>query len=495
VYHIAFHPDGGRLALACLSFAQVRDLPTGEVLWHNDFEEDYSYRPVVWHPDGKTLAVGDGQAISLWDVVKRQQIGNLEVNAAAGTNFTFNPAGTLVASNGWNGVLRLWDPLTGRQLFSTHTGIQTPAPQFSADGRFLAATQHDNKLRIWEIDAANEYRTLVASPLKGKRPYDSVAVSPDGRFLAGGAEGAFALWDLPTGKELVFHEGASLNGVAFERGSRREGDADTQEATLLSMGANGLLRWPIRAEPLTGAVDFGPPEKVPCPAANSRIAQSDDGRVRAFPQRLQGPFVQDADQPHRCIKLKPVHLDVRHVAVSPDGRWVATGRFSHPGGVKIWERDKGPADSLTYKFVKDLPYGMSVPVFSPDGKRLVATAVGSIDPVRRWEVGTWAEIPFKEPIETTNAAFSPDGKLLVLETGRGIARIIDADTDKEYARLEDPDQQRTAHFTFTPDGAKLVCAMGEGCCVHIWDLHAIRRELAALGLNWDSPWAKQTQRK
>ena len=33
------------------------------------------------------------------------------------------------------------------------------------------------------------------------------------------------------------------------------------------------------------------------------------------------------------------------------------------------------------------------------------------------------------------------------------------------------------HCAFTPDGTKLVCATGDGYCVHIWDLQAIRREL------------------
>jgi WD40 repeat protein len=99
-------------------------------------------------------------------------------------------------------------------------------------------------------------------------------------------------------------------------------------------------------------------------------------------------------------------------------------------------------------------------------------------------VGTWIEVPFKEPIEGQNAIFSPDGKLVVLETGTGVARLIDANTGREYARLEDPDQHRTGQFAFTPDGAKLVCATVNGYCVHIWDLQAIRQHLATLGLDW-----------
>jgi eukaryotic-like serine/threonine-protein kinase len=99
-------------------------------------------------------------------------------------------------------------------------------------------------------------------------------------------------------------------------------------------------------------------------------------------------------------------------------------------------------------------------------------------------VGTWAEVPFKEPLKGVAPAFSPDGKLLVVETGTGVARLLDPKTGREYARLEDPSQDRAVHFTFSLDGTKLVCATGDGHCVHIWDLQAIRRQLADMGLDW-----------
>ena len=251
------------------------------------------------------------------------------------------------------------------------------------------------------------------------------------------------------------------------------------------MEVNGLFRRPIRAEPGSGTVHIGAAQRLPVPAADAGFAQSRDGRVLASAQ-FEGALVLHADQPDKPIKLEP-HDDVRYVAVSPDGRWVATGRFSYPGGAKIWEltRTGEPATKgLTYKLVKDLPCGYAcTPVFSPDGKRLLISAGVAIRPIRCWEVGTWVETPFQKPIEGLYAAFSPDSKLVVVETGAGVAQLIDADTCREYARLEDPTQDRTGRCAFTSDGTKLVCT-GDGCCVHIWDLQAIRRELAEMELDW-----------
>jgi hypothetical protein len=41
--------------------------------------------------------------------------------------------------------------------------------------------------------------------------------------------------------------------------------------------------------------------------------------------------------------------------------------------------------------------------------------------------------------------------------------------------------------TFSRDGSRLVVTTNDGPAVHVWDLRAIRRKLAELGLDWDAP--------
>ena len=74
-----------------------------------------------------------------------------------------------------------------------------------------------------------------------------------------------------------------------------------------------------------------------------------------------------------------------------------------------------------------------------------------------------------------------------METGSGTVRLLDPDTGLEYVRLEDPDQDPATFLEFGPDGTILVSTSQQGEAIHVWDLRAIRRQLADLDLDWDLP--------
>jgi serine/threonine protein kinase/WD40 repeat protein len=235
-----FNLNGRQLALIAQDGAQVLDLETGKVLWKQPLSGLGEW--LEWHPDGKSLAVGEtmtgGDVIFLWDVVAGKQIAKLEGRHGGGLRYAFNHAGTLLASTDWSGNLCLWDPVASRQLFSTHF-VGTSTPRFSPDDRFLATREHGNKLRIREIAAAGEYRTLTANPMAGKRPYGCSAISADQGLLAGGGHASgtgIGLWDFTSGKLLAFLEGPHTF-VLWE-----------PSGALLIMGQNGLFRRTVRRD-------------------------------------------------------------------------------------------------------------------------------------------------------------------------------------------------------------------------------------------------------
>jgi serine/threonine protein kinase len=171
---LAFHPKDRQIAVSCATSVEIRDLDSGRAV--TDLQHQVSTESLAWHPDGKTLAVGSHAMIHLWDVPSGNQTMALEGLRNGGIQIAFNHAGDLLASLGWEGMLRLWDPRTGMQLFSTMPALPC-IPRFHPDDRLLAGDARDGRLGLWEVAACREYRTLVRQPVPSR-----------GRGLAGGVQ-------------------------------------------------------------------------------------------------------------------------------------------------------------------------------------------------------------------------------------------------------------------------------------------------------------------
>jgi WD40 repeat protein len=282
--------------------------------------------------------------------------------------------------------------------------------------------------------------------------------------LAAGLQDGFGLWDLPSGKPLAFVRQRWTPGVSFE-----------PDGALLTYGQDGLLRWPVCADPAApGLLRIGPPRLLSLFGDAGNVSSSRDGRVIATAGLHQGALILHSDRLDAPIHL--VHGDVWSVGVSPDGRFVATG-CQHAAGVKIW-------DAATGKLLRDLfPQEIGCFAhFSPDGRWL---SIGCGGDVRLLSVGSWQE---ERRIKgAVNHVFSPHCKLLAADTGQGAIRLIDPETGREFAQLEDPDLDRIGGFCFNPDGTQLIGCTGDSQSMHVWDLRAIGRQLAEIGLDWDVP--------
>jgi serine/threonine protein kinase/WD40 repeat protein len=466
---VAFHPERRELAVACGgNLICVFDPDTRTNL--ASLKQPGPVARMAWSPTGTTLAtVNHDRSIRVWDVNRQQLRHTLGGQRNDGTHFAFSPAGDFVAGVDWNNTLRLWNPRTAEQVLQLQADGNLI--QFHADlNRFWTHSAEQGTLQIREVVGKQEYRTLSGM-------CNSASVAPGGKLLAAGMGDGLAFWDLPTGESLEFVPTGWPVGIVFDRGG-----------ALLMNGYQAVRRMEISSlADSTETLTLGVPERLPLPAFTFGVACSSDGKVIASAVG-DGAFVLHRGRGNQPVRLAP-HIDARYVAVSPDGRWVATGGHNGPS-VKIWNAATG---DLVRELLPDVP--LNNVGFSPDGRWLVTTGNGC----RLWRVADWSE---SRRIGGNPFAFSHDSRWLAVETGAGALRLVDPDSGRELARFEDPNEDVVGSIAFSPDGRYLVTTTNSSTqSVHIWDLAAIRPQLAEMDLDWDqrsrasSGTAEQVARK
>ena len=247
----------------------------------------------------------------------------------------FDPAGDRLAALDYVGNVELLRVATGEKLMSgsgdpEYLSLQPRWPSIGGRGSGWEA-------RNLCVAGGQEFRTLRRSkPLPKNGNYRRAAVHPDGRLVACSMSDGFGIWDLDTGAELASIPSEWGNNLAFFEPS----------GSLLTLSHGGLSRWPVRSGlNATGEVTIGPPESLPLPNGEG-LDQSRDGRVtvtcdRAVATQLPyaGGWILRSDRLTQPIHLDP-GADVGQIAVSPDGRWVATS--THVIGLsKIWDARDG----------------------------------------------------------------------------------------------------------------------------------------------------------
>jgi len=455
---LVFRSDGAQIAVAGTepknSVCLIMEVGSGRVVRSIPLPEGEG-GCIAWSPDGTTLALAhQGFKVSLWDAASGVKKATLEGSSNAVVNVAFDSTGTLLASNGWEYRMRLWDAVLGRPMLSLAGTWSPTSSDISHDGRIVMSVL--DELTSYQVEPALEYRTL-AHVSNTTMNYQLATIRGDGRVLAAGTSQGVVLWDLARGAELAFLPIGNAWHVMFEA----SGD-------LLTGGSAGVRRWPVRVD--SGRREFliGPPARLPLPASHCGIAADRSGQIVALANR---DFVYVAT-PERAFRVGPLD-DCRYVAVSPGGEWLATG--NHTRGARVWR----VADATA---VEDFPVeNRCNVVFSPDGNWMMTTAA----PCRLWAVGTWREAAHK--IGGVGWCFSPDGRLLVASDPSKVLRLVETETGRTLARLESPDLSDPAWATFSPDGSRLVVTTDDRPAVHVWDLRAIRRRLAPLGLDWDAP--------
>jgi WD40 repeat protein len=161
------------------------------------------------------------------------------------------------------------------------------------------------------------------------------------------------------------------------------------------------------------------------------------------------------------------------MAISPDGRRAAVGTKL---GVKVLNLTSGAIQGTYGK--RDT----GQVAFSPDGRLLLGVKVGETAALYDAETGREIRTWEADRRKWGAIAVSPDGRTIASGGEDGLIRLWDVAEGHKLARWQAHEGDVTA-LRYSRDGATLFSGGRDGM-LKLWDLPYIRKELAALGLDW-----------
>ena len=361
-------------------------------------------------PDGRFLAVHrekkSANEVTVWDLKSRKAIFNI-ANCREYWGVAFSPDSRRLAADVADGSIRVYNVATGEESARLDPASPPAHICFHPDGRRLGVSSKDGRtVQIWDVETGRVLRTLPHP--KGVM---GIGWRADGKLLAAACfDSRIYVWEADSGTRQAVLEGHKdvVHHVAFH---------PTQNLLVSHAWDSTTRVWSLADGRQLLSVD------------GYFLRFDPEGRYLAFVNGLQIGLWEVACRPE-CETLgtgKELSEDVYGVAISPDGRLMASGG-GLDCGVRLW-------DLATFRQVACLAAGTAASVrFHPtDGSLITSSDRGLFKwPIKRSrhqasnQLVVGPALPLGIPRGTVPKFMdmSSDGRTLVVEDADGYRAVV-----------------------------------------------------------------------
>ncbi len=317
IQQVSFTRDGKTLlSLAGDGLVRVWNITSGSLVRQID-----DFAPLgraAFSPDGKTLATGaeDG-TWRLWRAADGSLLQATAAHPGGISALRFSADGQLLATGGLDYAVRLWRTSDGSLVkeIKDNDGVINSL-DFSPDGKVLAASTNSPKVRLWSLVDDSE-----ASIETGAETVLKVAFDPDGEGLwVAAVDGSLKKWKISDG---------SLVATYLSSGPFVSSLALTPDGQWLAAGGEGsqIYMWQLGGSTLFHMIDGVKNVGV------SSLAYSPDGQL-VFASFWDKAVRVYAANDRSLLKKWGFDYNVRDLAISPDGSLLALSLDD--GTVRLW---------------------------------------------------------------------------------------------------------------------------------------------------------------
>ena len=377
-------------------------------------------------PEEKILAYGTRTGTLVFDSLAAPNRGKAiripKAHVGPISNIAFHADRGIAATAGEDGAVRIWELASGKMLreYYGHTR-RVHGLNFHTRGDFLVSSDDDFMFRVWPVDTPKSAILDFAAPEggNGKIVYDAEGVRV---FALGVDRNAVLFPNQSNAHRLLAPEGQRITAAAFhpKKGQVAFG---TDRGWLYVWDYPGI---PVLIGDLKAAV-----EKVEYSAEGSRLLTARPRMVAVWDTHAK-----------RLMKEWPIYFENGAAAISPDGKWIASGFDNVLLGYAVDD------NRCVHCGIEDR---ISCLGFTPNSEEFV---VGT----RNWRLQTFKianpnEITRNLKGHTTairSFAFSPDGKQLATGGRDGAIKVWDWKTEEEAIGLKTPEREPVIQLQFAP---------------------------------------------